>query len=175
MALARAGLPTTGPFFHALHSYWADGFFANDYLHHDEPLPGAVSFVQELHQLGAGIMYLTGRDVPRMWKGTAASLKQHGFPIDLPGVELVLKPDQALDDARFKVEIVRSAEERYERIWLFENEPVNLNLMSRECPEVGLVFIDSTHSGRENVDPVLDNINHFECDLEELRQARMRD
>ena len=173
--LARAGIDTTGAFFLALHGHWASSFFGSDYLHHDEPLPGAVSFVAELHQLGAEIMYLTGRDVPRMWKGTAASLKAHGFPMDLPGVELVLKPDHSLDDAQFKAAVIREAEERFERIWVFENEPVNLNLLARECPEVGLVFIDSTHSGREELAPVLDRVVHFECDLEELRRARARE
>lgn len=168
--LGRAGIDCNGVFFQELHAHWAQGFFSSNFLKHDEPLPGSVTYVQELHQAGAEIMYLTGRDVPRMYKGTAESLSSRGFPLELPGIELVLKPDARLDDAQFKLDVLRSAEERYERIWLFENEPVNLNLIARECPEIGLVFIDSTHSGREELAPVLDTIVHFECDLEEFRK-----
>ena len=167
----RAGMSTEGTFFRALERYWATGFFSNDYLFRDEPLPGAVSYVQELHQLGAEIMYLTGRDIPRMFSGTEESLRTRGFPIEHPNVHVVLKPDFRMDDAQFKLDTLKEAEEQYERIWLFENEPVNLNLIATECPEIGLVFIDSTHSGREELKPILDRIAHFECDLEEFRKT----
>ena len=116
-------------------------------------------------------MYLTGRDVPRMSEGTERSLKNHAFPLDGQVSRMVLKPQANLDDAEFKLEVIRDCESRYDRIWLFENEPVNLNLIARECPQVGLVFIDTTHSGREELQPVLDRIAHFECDLEELRRS----
>lgn len=170
--LQRVGIATDGHFFQALHRHWAETFFSNDYLLHDKPLPGAVSYVQELHQVGANLMYLTGRDTARMGRGTHDSLKSRSFPIDTANVELVLKPNMKMEDAPFKLDVIKAAEETYDRIWLFENEPVNLNLVARECPEVGLVFIDSTHSGREELAAVLDRIKHFECDLEEFRQYR---
>lgn len=170
--LERAGINCEGPFFKAIHEFWANSFFSNHYLGHDEPLPGAVTFVQELHLVGAKIMYLTGRDVPRMLEGTRLSLKEHGFPVDPPAVDLILKPDARMDDALFKTQIIRDQGQQFERIWLFENEPVNLNLVARECPDVKLVFIDSTHSGREELTPSLDRIIHFECDLKEFRQIK---
>lgn len=170
--LKRVGLTTRSFFFHALYDHWAKGFFSGDYLDRDEPLPGAVTYVEELHQAGAQIMYLTGRDVPRMQDGTAESLRSHGFPMDHDCVELVLKPQAHLDDAHFKLEVLKKAEAHYDRIWLFENEPVNLNLIGKECPEIGLVFIDTVHSGREDLKGVLDTITHFEVDLEELRGRR---
>ncbi len=172
--LSRIGITkaTSPDFMHALHECWAAGFFSNDFLIYDEPLPGAVEYVQELHQLGAHIMYLTGRDIPRMEVGTAKSLRDRGFPMDAETVQMILKPVAELDDAHFKLEVLQKAEETYERIWLFENEPVNLNLVAKHCPEIGLVFIDSVHSGREEVDATLDSIRHFEVDLAEFRKIR---
>ena len=45
--LERAGIATDGRFFEALISSWTEGFFSSSYLDRDEPLPGAVTFVQE--------------------------------------------------------------------------------------------------------------------------------
>lgn len=171
--LERLGIQCDGPFFKALHQHWADAFFSNNFLAYDEPLPGAVSFVRKLHELGAHIMYLTGRDIPRMGEGTYKSLLNKKFPVDHPTVQLVLKPHAHLDDANFKAEILRQIEARYERIWFFENEPVNLNLVARECPNVKLVFIDSTHSGREQPPPALERITHFEVDFSNLSIKRV--
>jgi hypothetical protein len=173
-ALNRSGItePTHPAFWNELHKAWAMGFFSNDYLHHDEPLPGAVEFVHELRNLGAHIMYLTGRDVQRMHEGTVRSLKATGFPLEANGIELVLKPEIRMDDAHFKVDVLKKSLETYKRIWLFENEPVNLNLCAKECPEIGLVFIESTHSGREQASETLDRIPHFEVNLEEFRRRQ---
>jgi len=170
--LKRIGLSTHDAFFKALNDYWAEYFFSNEYLAHDEPLPGAVEYVQELHLSGANIMYLSGRDLPRMGPGTEASLRDHHFPL-LPGTaEIILKPRSDLDDAYFKLDVIKEALNRYERIWLFENEPVNLNLIGRQCPEVGLVFIESTHSGREQLQRTLSSIRHFDADLSEFRSLK---
>jgi len=170
--LERLGISCDGPFFKALHEHWAEAFFSNRFLHYDEPLPGAVDFVQTLHKLGAHIMYLTGRDVPRMGEGTYKSLLNKKFPVDHPTVQLVLKPHPHLDDASFKTDVLREIEARYERIWFFENEPVNLHLVARECPSIKLVFIESTHSGREEPAPFLERITHFEVDFEALPVKR---
>jgi hypothetical protein len=170
--LGRAGLASNTPFFKALHDYWVACFFSDAYMLHDEPLPGAVEYVQELHQVGAHIMYLTGRDIPRMGRGSQESLRLHKFPLVLPTARLVLKPRADLDDAQFKLEVLQEAEDEYERIWLFENEPVNLNLVARHCPDIGLIFIDSTHSGREQLEPTLEAIKHFEADIAEFRNKR---
>ena len=173
-ALVRLGMKEADhkEFYRDLHQFWATWFFSDDYLKHDEPLPGSVEFVKELQRLGAQIMYLTGRDIPRMMKGTVESLRDRGFPVEVDGVETILKPEAGMDDARFKVDILKEAEKKYSKIWLFENEPVNLNLCAKECPNVGLVFIESTHSGREQVADTLDRIVHFEVDLEEFRKLQ---
>ncbi|MCM2281863.1 MAG: HAD family hydrolase [Bdellovibrionaceae bacterium] len=165
--LARAGLFEADhpEFFHDLHTHWAACFFSNSYLHEDQPLPGAVEFVQALERENARIMYLTGRDVERMWDGTVASLRAWRFPLDREHTQLVLKPHREMNDAHFKLEVIQNALHTYPHIWLFENEPVNLNLVQARCPAVRLVFIETTHSGREQAADDLDRIRHFETDL----------
>jgi hypothetical protein len=171
-AMARVGITQQShpKFVRAVLDFWSYHFFSDQFLHRDEPLPGAVDFVQELHRSGAHIMYLTGRDVPRMLKGTNESLKTWNFPLDHHSARLVLKPSAALDDASFKVAILKEAERNYDHMWLFENEPVNINLVARHCPSIGLVFIDTTHSGVETVSPNLARLPHFEVDLEEFKK-----
>jgi hypothetical protein len=169
-ALARVGLdqPHHAEFLRLLHQHWADCFFSGSHLHHDEPLPGALEYVQALLKTGAHIMYLTGRDVPRMMEGTLRILRERGFPVDDHGVETILKPDAAMDDARFKADVLAEAAIKYGKIWLFENEPVNLNLVAKELPQIGLVYIESTHSGREQVAETLARIKHFEVESTEF-------
>lgn len=170
--LQRAGLlrDKHEGFIEALMKYWELWFFHNDFLEHDTPLPGAVEFVKALEALDADLMYLTGRDVPRMLDGTISSLKAIGFPIDKDHVELVLKPKPEIDDALFKSDVIKKVARRYHYVWLFENEPVNLNLIARESPKVKLVYIDSCHAGLEQLRDELDTIKHFEVDLEDFRE-----
>jgi hypothetical protein len=168
--LSRVGMTneTHHEFYRDLHQFWATCFFSDSFLHHDEPHPGAVGYVQKLHSVGAEIMYLTGRDVPRMLDGTKTSLREHGFPLDEAGIELRLKPVADWDDAEFKVDVLRECAHRFSKIYFFENEPVNLNLVAEKLPEIALVYIDSCHSGREQITSTLDTIQHFEFSAEEF-------
>ena len=61
--------------------YWRQRFFSNEFIHHDEPHPGAVQFVKRLYEMGAKIVYLTGRDVPLMAFGTVDHLRNQVFPV----------------------------------------------------------------------------------------------
>jgi hypothetical protein len=157
-------------FYREIHDYWAYCFFSNRYLPHDTPLPGAVEFVCALERLSCDIMYLTGRDVSRMQAGTEASLAQWKFPVRGAHIDIRLKPDPCMDDARFKLDVLKQAEKNYSQIWLFENEPVNLNLIQKHCPQIELIFIDSTHSGKEQVSAELARIEHFEVPAEAFRE-----
>jgi hypothetical protein len=162
-AIARAGLvenAANAEFFKHLHRFWADCFFSDDFLSHDEPLTDAVEFVRELHATGAHIMYLSAREVAQMGVGTEKSLRARGFPVDACST-IRLKPDPSRDDAWFKIDVLREVELTYSKIWFFENEPVNLSLCERECPEVQLVFIESTHSRREPSPKHLPTVRDF--------------
>jgi hypothetical protein len=165
-SLARLSLhaSTHAEFHAALGEFWRESFFSDAYLHHDRPVAGAVEYVKALHAEAADILYLTGRDIGRMKAGTEASLRAHGFPLGIPQVRLLLKPSVALDDAAFKVAVLKETQTQYEngKIWLFENEPVNLNLVAKRCPEINLVFFESTHSGVEQAHPSFARIQSFE-------------
>lgn len=148
-ALLRAGLDHQHPDFHAhLKTFWEESFFSNHYLQYDLPYEGAVDFVNKIAQAGAEIVYLTGRDVARMGTGSSEILKKWGFPVE-PCAQLVLKPKKGMDDARFKSDwFLAVPKKNYQKIWFYENEPVNIHLVRAEHPEVDIVFFESTHSGK---------------------------
>jgi hypothetical protein len=148
-AVIRAGLDKEHPKFHdALKAFWMKNFFSNEYLDFDKPYEGAVPFVQALHGLGAEIIYLTGRDTARMGPGSEKILKKWNFPLGT-NADLVLKPEKGMDDARFKSDwFLQIPKAKYQKLYFFENEPVNVHLVETEHPEVSVVFFDSTHSGK---------------------------
>lgn len=127
--------------------FWRKRFFSNDYLLHDTPTEGAVSFVRRLHEMGASIVYLTGRDVPLMSFGTFEQLKKHGLPIECERTRLILKPKRHLDDLDFKSGVAKLVKTWGRVIASFENEPKNLIAMAKEFdPDTMNVFIESVSS-----------------------------
>lgn len=168
-ALIRAGLDKQHPEFEsAIKNYWRTNFFSNHYLEYDQPYEGAVDYVNQLAQTGAEIVYLTGRDVARMALGSEKVLLKWGFPLDQEQSRLVLKPVQGMDDALFKSDwFAEIPQGQFEKIWFFENEPVNVNLVRKCHQHVEIVFFESTHSGQEEAPQDLPKILHylFEDDL----------
>lgn len=162
-ALARAGLNEEHPdFVEAVRDYWKPRFFSNEYLQYDEPYEGAADFVNTVHKLGADVVYLTGRDVHRMGKSTGPVLQRWGFPLGDSRARLTLKPDKELDDAEFKTEwFQKLPRHRYQEIWFFENEPVNIHHLRRHLPEIKIIFFKSTHAGKATEPEDLPRILHF--------------
>ncbi len=150
-ALARIGLAEKNDFYKDLHSYWEYYFFHNDFVKFDITLPGAVDYVKKVESLGASIIYLTGRDKPRMLRGTLESLENSGFPLQKKHIEVCLKPHKDIHDHQFKLDFMIKMKDKFKEIWLFENEPVNINLIEKHCPQTQFIFIDTNHSGREEV------------------------
>lgn len=148
-------------FFERLHQYWLRHFHASSHLHHDEPVPGSQDYVRKLHEHGAHIHYLTGRDIPRYGEGTPRVLLEKNFPLHGENVVLALKPDKNIPDAPFKRDYLARILSDYEQIWFFENEPVNVNLVLHDVPEIKIVFFDSTHSGKEQPHESLVRIKSF--------------
>lgn len=129
---------------------WIKRFFSNEYIHADVPYEGASFFVNQLHKMEIPIVYLTGRDVARMEKGSKEVLLKWDFPLNDTSAKLVLKPYKEMDDAQFKCDWFKSLDlNQYSKVFLFENEPVNINLIKTVMPEIEMVFFDSTHSGKE--------------------------
>lgn len=147
-AVERAGLHVKNPeLVNRAREFWIRHFFSNDYLRFDRPLPGAPEFVRFVRALGVELVYLTGRDISKMLTGSLEGLRAHGFPLSAEGTELVMKPATGLEDHAFKEDWFRALpKDRFDKIWFFENEPVNLDKIRRGHPEVELVFVDTTHS-----------------------------
>lgn len=148
-ALQRAGLDGHhADFQEAIRAYWEKNFFSNHYLQFDIPYEGAVEFVNQVAQAGANIAYLTGRDVDRMGGSSAEIIAQWGFPLN-DKAQLILKPHRSMDDAQFKTDwFLEARTESYEKIFFFENEPVNLAHLALNCPEIEMIFFESTHAGK---------------------------
>jgi hypothetical protein len=148
-------------FYKEVFEYWRERFFRDDYVVFDEPEIGAVEFVNKLYNMNAHIIYLTGRDEPRMKMGTIESLKKWNFPLEPKKADLVLKPLQEMDDAEFKRDHFKIFPEN-EKIWFFETEPVNIQLVLRDCPHVKIIFFDSVHSGKAPAPEGLITIKSFQ-------------
>lgn len=149
-ALIRAGLDGHHPEFQAaVRDFWRKNFFSSHYLQYDIPYDGAMDYVKAVHKIGAQIAYLTGRDTERMGTGSIEVLKQWDFPLILGLADLVLKPHKSLDDAEFKTNWFREAQQEggYGKIFFFENEPVNIHHLKKHGPPVEIIFMETTHSG----------------------------
>jgi hypothetical protein len=137
----------------SVESFWLKRFFTNEYVVIDEPIPGGAKFVKECQTKGAVIVYLTGRDVPRMGKGTEESLRKHGFPVDGENVLLMLKPRPEAKDMEFKQEASGKIRQLGEVVAIFENQPRNLNALLREFPTAIPVFIETNFDLKDQETP----------------------
>ena len=167
-ALVRVGLdPSQGyPDLHEkIKNFWVKNFFSNHYVHYDLPYDGSRTFVQILHDIGCQIVYLTGRDTFRMEKGSVEVLKKWSFPLDKTA-KLVMKPEKGMDDGLFKSDWFK--DHKVKNCWFFENEPVNINVLHKNHPEVDIVYFESTHSRKEIVPDHLIKINSFQVNFEKL-------
>ena len=162
-ALLRAGLHDHSEEFSKLaHDFWYDKYFSNAYLQYDEPYDGAPEFIQQIWAHGAHIAYITGRDVARMGEGSVSILKKWGFPVNQERAELVLKPEKGMNDARFKTDWFKKIPAgAFSKIYFFENEPVNLHAIVEDCPDVEILFFESTHSGKASASEAWPKIRHF--------------
>ncbi len=122
---------------------WFRRFFTDTACADDVPLRGAAPFVQRCFRQGATVVYLTGRDIPGMLVGTVRTLRDDGFPIGQPRVELVLKPTFEEDDAGFKRRMLDPMSALGTVIATFENEPGNCNLFHHRWPDSHAVLIET--------------------------------
>jgi beta-phosphoglucomutase-like phosphatase (HAD superfamily) len=149
----------------AIERYWQRHFFSDRFLRFDEPLKGAAAYVRSLHAAGAHVIYLSGRDVPNMLIGTIEGLAIHGFPVGQFGVELVLKPDPAMDDRVFKAAASRAIGERRQVMAVFDNEPAHLKELMTAMPGAIGVLIESLRAGEDDLPAVTPRIASFEAEL----------
>jgi len=160
-ALERSGLKATLGFFERVREHWMSLFFSSDYLMVDEPYEGAVEFVNAIFKSGVPVYYLTGRDVDRMGRGTHEVLNKRGFPHNEHFDNVYLKPDQEMNDALFKRDVLKKMADEFEQIYFFENEPVIIHLIREQVPSVNIIFVDTIHSGRALAPVDLPTIKNF--------------
>ena len=125
--------------------FWRERFFADHHLKYDVALPGAVAFARACYDAGGVLVYLTGRDLPLMGIGSFQSLRDLGFPIGVPGTELVLKPDASMADEAFKREMAPKLARVGKVVAAFDNEPANCNIFLGHYPHAASVLVDTQH------------------------------
>lgn len=126
-------------------AFWRERFFADHHLQFDIELEGAVAFSRACYEAGGVLVYLTGRDLPLMGIGSFKSLRDLGFPIGVPGTELVLKPDASMPDEAFKRLTAPSLARVGEVVAAFDNEPANCNIFLEHYPHAESVLVDTQH------------------------------
>ncbi len=136
--------------------FWEEKFFSNAYCKYDLPIEGGAEYVMELFNAKAIIVYLTGRDSPRMEEGTRAALLKSGFPLDDKKALLKMKPKHTTADMEFKTQAFKTIKTLGHVVGAFENEPENVNAYLDEFPKVKAVFLDTKNS--QDTIPVEDAI-----------------
>ena len=141
---------------------WFSRFFTDSACADDVPVRGAAPFVQRCFHRGATVVYLTGRDIPGMLVGTVRTLRDDGFPIGQPRVELVLKPTFEEDDTGFKRRMLDPMNELGTIVATFENEPGNANLFHHRWPDRNAVLLDTQSApGAPPLDPACIRVPDF--------------
>lgn len=123
--------------------FWIERFFSDHYCSYDQPMPGAVQYVRACHEAGARVAYLATRDAPGMLIGTVASLRDMGFPVALPGVELALKPDGTMSDETFHHGFVPALHRAGDVLAFFDAAPASCNLARERFPGAEVVLIEA--------------------------------
>lgn len=88
-------------------------FLSGEFLHLDEPAPGAAEFLHKVVDEGIDLIYLTGRHdqlEDTMRPGTESWLEENGFPVpDGSGTKLFMKPRRNMEDKGFKLAQLKEA------------------------------------------------------------------
>lgn len=138
---------------------WEKRFFSDEYQRFDMPLPGAKSYVCRVHEAGATIIYLTGRDVGRMLVGTTDCLRLYGFPVGVVGTMMIVKPQSRQDDEVFKRDVCSYLRRLGEVAAVFENEPANSNMLHAQFPEAASFLVLTQH--RPDAPPIRPGIRRI--------------
>jgi hypothetical protein len=147
----RADDPKMHDALEAAKKFWEKRFFTSAYLKYDRAYPGAAEFVRKVYDLGAEVVYLTGRDEPNMGDGTREALLRDGFVWGVPRTHLLLKKASHLPDLEHKVEAGEYVRRHGTLVASFENEPKNLVALYEVFPDAMHVFVDTIYSDHEAI------------------------
>ena len=139
---------TNKKFIRAAKKIWSSKFFSNQYLKEDRLVYGVKDYLERMRQLGANIIYLTGR-AETLRVGTLEAFLHHGIPMKKPDV-LLMKPQAHMDDEEFKNEVLENLkqDESIKVLGTFENEPRNANLFQKHFPKATNFLVGNRHSGK---------------------------
>lgn len=143
--LAKIGV-TDSAFVRAVLTRWNQDFRSNRFLSRDEPVAGAVGFVDSLHARGATIVYLSARDTRRMLAGTAQSLLERGFPVGASRTMLILKPNPSVPDHDDLQAVLDDLAACGTVVAVFETEPGRIRQIHGRFPDALAVQIDTKHT-----------------------------
>jgi hypothetical protein len=124
---------------------WEKRFFSDEYQIFDLPLKGAKSYVCRVHEAGATVIYLTGRDVAHMLVGTTESLRLFGFPVGIVGTMMIVKREVEERDEVFKRDVVSYLKRLGQVEAIFENEPLNSNILAKAFPDATSFLVMTQH------------------------------
>ena len=132
-----------GDVVHEITNFWHERFFSDDYATLDHPIPGAPGYVRALHEAGAMIVYVSGRDIPGMMLGTLASLRDDGFPVCAANIQAALKPDATQGDESFKRKVFRQVRKLGDVIAVFDAAPGICDTARGFFPEAEIAMVDT--------------------------------
>ena len=150
-----------GDVVHDITNYWHERFFSDDYSTLDHAIPGSVAYVRSLREAGAFVVYLSGRDIPGMMLGTMASLRDDGFPVCAPGVEVVLKPDATQGDESFKRRAFRSLRKLGDVLAVFDASPGICDTARGFFPDADIALVDTWHLEPPDPEAEVDLVGDF--------------
>lgn len=127
--------------------YWSDHFFSNRYVVYDLPINGSVAFINEMHDAGALIVYLSGRGRTTMLEGTIQSLNMAGFPVASSRTLLVMKPSPRENNLTYKAREYQSIARLGKVVAAFENDPRAAVAMQGAWPHAQIIVIATPHEG----------------------------
>jgi hypothetical protein len=116
-------------------------YLSGKHLELDREIPGAVSFVRKMRELGAKLYFVSSRSDSSQREGTLASLRTLGMDAPTLEQEVILKPD-GMRSLEFKQKTFAMIHQQPgEVVGVFENEPENINAMIQEFPHAQAYLI----------------------------------
>jgi hypothetical protein len=125
----------------------ANDFYLSDrFMDLDQMLPGALEFIEKLHQAGVSLFYVSSRYEDTQNYGTLKSLKKFGLLKEHD--RLILRP-RGMSSIEFKKRAYsKIAEDVYGNSsveLVMENEPENMNALTDRFPFATAIFIEGAY------------------------------
>lgn len=146
-ALARAiGLEPKSWDWADVKTRWLAQYLSGQFEYLDQPMAGAYGYVGALKRAGAHVWYVSSRWQEEQGASTQASLLKLGLIGRGEEGWVILRPRgmNSIDFKRMAYEQIRKATtlDAGQIVGLFENEPENIEAMSKAFPGVPLVFVE---------------------------------